>query len=179
MGVTGRGLPGNQGGAAISDSLQLLDRPIAGLATLVLTEDDHASGGYWYRANSTYPVYHRLHDLHHAEKLMGRIDDEEPWVTIVNGTPNGDSTYMQVLGTPDRLNVEGGIRINGLERSWRATARPQNDRPAYVGPAWYRRHCWESDVLTIHDASQLLAPALTATNDDFVGIPGLDAMWWD
>jgi hypothetical protein len=135
----------------------------------------------WYRTNNchrTRTVY-PVRDLPHAQLLLGRIDDDDPWITIMTGLPNVDHTYFQVFGSVDRMIAEGGLVRGGTQLCWRASAQPRNEAPTTVGPAWYTHQCWDSDVLTIHDAWHLLTPALTNRSQHFAGVPGLDAIWWE
>ena len=131
--------------------------------------------GLWYRLNSTWPDYLPVTSRYHAESLLRKINDNEPWVTIALQPNPGTSTYFQVLGTPDRLTAEAGYCLDGVEISCRFTALPRDDRRAHVGPAWYQLTVCESDVLTIHDALALLWPTLTGK---IRGIRGIIPIWF-
>jgi hypothetical protein len=158
--------------------VEMLDEQYSADSTVRTLEDVHASVDFWYRMNGTWPTYHPVLNFLHAERLLGQVCDDDPWVTIISGSRNGDGTYVQVLGRVDRMVVEGGVRRNGFERYWRATARPWDETPTTVGPDWYRSDCWESDLLTVHDACALLQPGLADRTGEFAGVPGLDAVWW-
>jgi hypothetical protein len=129
----------------------------------------------WYRLNSTWPKFLRVTSRYHAESLLRQIHDDEPWVTIALQPDPGNITYFQVLGTPDRLTAEAGFCFEGVELSCRFTALPRNYRQAHVGPDWYRLTVCESDVLTIHDALELVWPTLAGK---FRRIGGIIPVWF-
>jgi hypothetical protein len=131
--------------------------------------------GLWYRINSTWPDYLPVTSRYHAESLLRQVHDDEPWVTIALEPDAGNSTYFQVLGTPDRLTAEAGFCLAGVEVSCRFTALPRDDRETHVGPHWYQLTVRESDVLTIHDALGLLWPTLAGK---FHGIGGIIPIWF-
>jgi hypothetical protein len=118
----------------------------------------------YFRRNDFNGIYRPVESLWHAGQLLGSGTFDSPWVTIIRGHPHGDHTYIQILGTPDRLIVEGGGSISGFTWNWRATALPLNDSPTTVGPPWYCEDASVSEIVTAHDACRLLCPALADTH---------------
>lgn len=130
--------------------------------TLTLARpEEEPTADLFYRRNEFHSAYLTVESHAHAEWLLGSTTFDSPWVTIVRGVPGGDSIYVQVLGLPDRLIVEGGDTLGGKSWNWRATALPGDYRPTTVGPPWYELSVWESDVITVHDACRMLWFALT------------------
>ena len=114
----------------------------------------------FYRRNELHPTYLPIASEWLAEQLLGSTTFNSPWVTIIRGKPDGPHTYMQVLGTPDQLVVEGGgVKAPG-RWDWRAIALPCDYAETTIGPPWYSEKAYESEVVTVHDALQLLWPAL-------------------
>jgi hypothetical protein len=115
----------------------------------------------YFRRNDFNGVYRPVESLWHAGQLLGSGTFDSPWVTIIRGQPHDDHTYIQILGTPGRLIVEGGGSVYGFKWDWRATALPMEHKATTAGPDWYQADAIASEILAVHDARALLWPTLS------------------
>jgi hypothetical protein len=127
---------------------------------LVLNERVDPKPDLRYRRNESHRIYTPTASPGYAVALLSSTTFDSPWVTIVRDEPGGDSTYFQILGTPDRLIAEGG-GVRGTARwNWRATALPGDWTPTTAGPPWYEVNTYTSDLITADDARRMIWPAL-------------------
>jgi hypothetical protein len=126
----------------------------------------------FYRRNEICPTYRLVRGNDHAEWLMSSTTFDSPWVTLLQGEPGGDHTYFQILGSPDRLIAEGGGQLGTHLWNWRADALHRNQWFTKVGPAWYEKFAYLSELLTAHDAVRMMWLALANDLGAFRSVAG-------